>query len=207
MKFVLFVEGATERQSLPEFFKRWLDPRLPERVGFRVVRFEGWRDYCDEIAKKVALNLSGKAGSDVIAGVGLLDLYGPTFYPGRLKTAAERYHWAKEHLEQQVAHPRFRQHFAVHETEAWVLAQPEILPSEIRRGLPGGSTQPEAVNLDEPPAKLLARLYRQKLGKSYRKVIDGADLFQSLAPERAAERCPHLRLMLEEMLALAQSRG
>lgn len=81
MKFVLFVEGHTERKALPEFLKRWLDARLPQRVGIKVVRFEGWRDYREEIAKKVELNLGGRAGADVIAGIGLLDLYGPKFYP------------------------------------------------------------------------------------------------------------------------------
>lgn len=42
MKIVLFVEGHTEKKSLPDFFKRWLDPQLPERIGIKVVRFEGW---------------------------------------------------------------------------------------------------------------------------------------------------------------------
>jgi hypothetical protein len=31
MKFVLFVEGYTEKKALPEFLKRWLDPRLSQR--------------------------------------------------------------------------------------------------------------------------------------------------------------------------------
>ena len=204
MKLVLFVEGATERASLPDLFKRWLDPRLGQRLGFRVVRFEGWRHYYDEIARKVALNLSGKAGADVVGGVGLLDLYGPTFYPGHTTASAERYAWAKEHLEQRVGHPRFRQHFAVHETEAWLLAQPELLAPEVGRALPGRTALPETVNFDEPPARLLERLYRQKIGRPYRKVIDGASLFRSLSPEKAAERCPNLRRLLEDMLALAR---
>jgi hypothetical protein len=76
VKLVLLVEGYTERKALPSFLKRWLDSRTSAWVGIKVVRFEGWRHDHDEIAKKVSLNLSGKAGSDGIGAIGLLDLYG-----------------------------------------------------------------------------------------------------------------------------------
>jgi hypothetical protein len=193
MKIVLFVEGHTEKKALPEFFKRWLDPQLPERIGIKVVRFEGWRDYYDEIAKKVSMNLSGKAGADVVGAIGLLDLYGPTFYPPEKSTAVERYAWAKEHIEKRVDHPDFRQHFAMHETEGWILSEPSILPSPVSAALPRRCVQPETVNFDEPPAKLLERLYREKLRKGYKKVTDGANLFQSLSPDVARAKCPHLQ--------------
>jgi hypothetical protein len=74
MKLVLFVEGHTEEEALPSFLKRWLDPQLPQPIGIKTVRFEGWRDYYGEIAKKVQLHLSGKSGADVVGAIGLLDL-------------------------------------------------------------------------------------------------------------------------------------
>jgi hypothetical protein len=177
---------------------------LPKPIGIKIVGFEGWSDYYDEIAKKVELNLSGKAGADVAGAIGLLDLYGPTFYPRDKVSAGERYAWAKAHLEQKVGHPRFHQYFATHETEAWLLSEPSILPKPVETALPGKCARPESVNFDEPPAKLLERLYRDKLRKSYKKVIDGANLFQSLAPEVAYGKCPHLKEMLDEMLDLAR---
>lgn len=205
MKFVLFVEGHTERKALPEFLKRWLDARLPQRVGIKVVRFEGWRDYREEIAKKVELNLGGKVGADVIAGIGLLDLYGPTIYPPDKTAATERYEWAKDWFERKVNHPRFRQHFAVHETEAWLLAEPRILPGAVEKSLPGKCARPEAVNFNEPPAKLLERLYKEKLGRPYKKLIDGANLFAELSPDTAQAKCPYLGRLLQDMLSLAQA--
>jgi hypothetical protein len=54
------------------------------------VRFEGWSEYVVDIAKKVRINLSGPVGSDVIAAVGLLDVYGPTIYPAHIRESAER---------------------------------------------------------------------------------------------------------------------
>lgn len=149
MKFVLFVEGHTEQPAVPQLLKRWLDPILSTPVGIKISRFEGWNDYAREIRKKVALNLSGKAGQEVIAGIGLLDLYGPTIYPDRHSDVASRLTWAKAHFEGVVEHPRFRQHFAVHELEAWLLAQPAVLPRPVRDALP--DKPPEMVNFTEPP--------------------------------------------------------
>ena len=72
MKLVIFVEGYTEEKVLPKFFKKWLDPQLAQPIGIKVVRFNGWRHYVDEIATKVSLNLSGKIGADVVGAIGLL---------------------------------------------------------------------------------------------------------------------------------------
>lgn len=203
MRFVLLVEGHTEK-ALPAFLKRWLDPRLPQPVRITPIRFEGWRHYHKEVAKKVAINLSGKAGADVLGAVGLLDLYGPEIYPKDRKTAEQRREWAKDFFEKEVGHSRFRQHFAVHETEAWLLSDPGILPAEVARALPSRCRHPETVNFDEPPAKLLARLYREKLDRRYKKVIDGVNLFNDLAPDVAYEKCPNLKALLDDMLDLAR---
>jgi hypothetical protein len=102
-----------------------------------------------------------------------------------------------------VSHPRFRQHFAVHETEAWLLSDPSILPKQVRAALPRRCERPETVNFEEPPAKLLERLYRERVGRSYKKVTDGANLFGKLEPAAICDKCPHARRLLDDMLALA----
>jgi Domain of unknown function (DUF4276) len=205
LKFVLFVEGFTEKKALPEFFRRWLDSQLTQRVGIKIVRFDGWQDYVREIPKKVALNLSGKAGVDVIAGLGLLDLYGPTFYPNGVTVVADRYKWAKRQIEKTVNHPRFHQYLVVHDVEAWLLAEPDNLPPAVKTALPGGCVRPETVDFDEPPAYLLDRLYREKLGRPYRKVTDGAELFAALPPDVAGSKCPFLQTLLDDMVRLARA--
>ncbi len=203
MKLVIFVEGYTEEKVLPKFFKKWLDPQLAQPIGIKVVRFNGWRHYVDEIATKVSLNLSGKIGADVVGAIGLLDLYGPTFYPPHITSAEARYDWAKAHLESKVSDSRFRQHFAVHETEAWLLADPALFPSAVTAALPGRCDKPETVNFNEPPAKLLERLYSEKLRRPYKKVTDGANLFERLSPDTARRKCPYLGRLLAEMNAVA----
>ncbi len=42
MKFVLLVEGQTEKDSAAAFIKRWLDPRLKQPVGIQVASFNGY---------------------------------------------------------------------------------------------------------------------------------------------------------------------
>lgn len=203
MKFILFCEGHTERKALPAFFKRWLDAKLSQPVGIAPVRFDGWRELYDDAPKKAKLRLKE---TDVIAVISLLDLYGLDFYPKHLTTVDERYEWAKKHIEERVGDSRFRQFFAVHEVEAWLLSDSTLFP-EIKSGFPGRAEHPETVNFNEPPAKLLDRLYRQRLGRSYKKVTNGKELFDQLSPEIAVQKCPRLKEMLDEMLKLAKTAG
>lgn len=205
MKFVLFVEGDLEDKILREFWGRWLRPRLETNVGIKIYKFDGWADMVRSIEEKVRFYLDvPKSGSDVIAVIALLDLYGPIFYPASKRTARERYEWAKNYLEGKVNHPKFRQHFAVHETEAWLLSDPSIFPPAIKKALEGKYPTPETVNSDKPPASLLEHIYLSKTGKGYRKILDGEKLFAKLDPEVAYAKCPSLKALLDEMLRLAQ---
>ena len=201
------MEGYSERDALPAFLKRWLDPRLARPVGVSIIRLEGAADYKRKIAGKVRFHLGDGRGGDVVAAIGLLDLYGSGLaFPASATTADERYAWAKSHLEDDVVrHPRFRQHFAVHELEAWVLAEPTIFPSEVAARIEPLSRTPELVNFDQPPAVRLARIYERAFAgrRSYRKIVDGASLFAKLDPALAVARCPSLKRMLDEMLDLA----
>lgn len=206
MKFILFVEGETEKETIADFLKRWLDSRIDKRVGIQTVRFVGCNHLVKEAGKKASIHLNGPKASQIIAVISLLDLYGPyNFYPEYLHSARERFQWAKEHLERQVNHPKYRVFFAVHELEAWLLSDKSIFPAEIRKALPG--KQPEEINFNEPPAKLLDRLYREKTKSGYKKTVDGYSLFKALSPETAYKACPCLQQMLDEMLDMARAAG
>ena len=207
MKFILFIEGPTEHKNLPAFFKRWLDAQLLQPVGIKPVRFEGWSELVKDAPKKATMYLKGPKQNDIVAIVALIDLYGPTFYPANITTAHERYEWAKEHLENKVDHPKFRQFFAVHETEAWLLSDPNLFPNEIKSALPKSIRQPEGINFDEPPAKLLDRVYELKTKRGYKKTTHGSNLFNKLDPNLAYNKCPRLKELLDEMLKLAKEAG
>ncbi len=207
MKFVLLVEGHTEHLAARDFMQRWLNPQLNRNVGIQIVRFEGYAELLRKIAQKTRAHLDGPRNEDIIAVIGLIDLYGPTFYPGHTQTADERYEWGVQHIEKEVGRDRFRMFFAVYEFEAWLLSQPTIFPPKIKRALPGKISQPETVNFDEPPAKLLDKVYRAQTKRNYKKTTYGKELFKKLDPAAAVKKCPRLKEMLQEMLRLAKEAG
>ena len=180
MNFALFVEGPTER-AIPAFLKLWLDPRLSRPAGVKPVRFKGSGDYLKSFAQRASKDLDS---GGLIAVIGLLDLYGaPLPFPSNA-TADAKYNWAKTELEIRVGDPRFRQHFAVHETEAWLLSDLGIFPTAIRNSLERYANRPESVDSQQPRSKLLQQLYRAN-GREYKKVEDGSALFSRLDPDRA----------------------
>lgn len=203
MKFILFVEGDTEHKALPPFFKRWLDPQLDAPVGIQSVKFNGWSDLRKEVKTKAHLYLNSSQSSEILAVISLMDLYGPDFYPTDKQTADERYDWAKETVESEVNHPKFRQFFAVHEVEAWLLSQPDIFPHQVQKDLNKKVSQPEHVNFNQPPSELLNSLYEKHLKRNYKKVVNGEELFKKLTPQEAYNKCPRLKEMLNEMLDLS----
>ncbi len=207
MRFILFVEGYTEDKTLPKFLKKWLDPKLDIPIGIRTVRFEGWPELVKDAPLKAKMHLNGPYKDDIIAVISLLDLYGPTFYPHHLEGCNERYEWAKQYIEEKVNHPKFFQFFAVHEVEAWLLSQPGLFPLKVKNAFANNIQKPETVNFDEPPAKLLERLYPLHMNRSYKKVVNGKELFGKLDPNIAYQKCPKLKGLLDKMLELAQPKN
>ncbi len=207
MKFVLLVEGYTEQKAIPGFLKRWLDVRLSQRVGIQVVRFEGWPELIRELPDRTQMYLESPKAAEIIAVIALLDLYGPSIYPNHLESADQRLLWATKELESRVGHQRFKLFFAVHEAEAWLLSNAELFPTAIKKALPARILYPETVNFDEPPARLLDRLYRDKLQRKYKKVTDGKELFDQLDPQIVYQKCPYFRQMMDTMLQLARNAG
>lgn len=206
MRFVLFVEGETEQEVIGPFLKRWLDPQLQRKVGIQAVRFTGWAKLLRELPASTRRYLDDIDSGEVIAVIGLMDLFGPTFtFPKDAQTVAERKTWAIREIESNVKSPHFRMFFAIHEIEAWLLSQPEIFPPAIRSNLP--KTAPEAVNSRTPPSAVLGTLYRKHLNRHYDKRTDGHHLFQNLDPAAAREKCPALKELQDELLSLAKKAG
>ena len=193
MKFILFVEGYTEDKALAQFLKRWLNVRLTRPVGIKTVRFEGWAELVKDAPIKAKMHLNGPQKDDIIAVISLLDLYGPTFYPMHLTNSKDRCVWAKKDIEGKVAQPKFFQFFAIHEVEAWLLSEPKIFPFDVQKAFPDKIQQPEMVKFYEPPAKLLDHLYRRCIKRSYKKVVNGKELFRKLDPNIAYENVQILK--------------
>lgn len=206
MRLVLLVEGPTEK-AVAAFLKRWLDARVDPKIGIQTSKPAGGGcRLVDDMPKKASLYLSDPKASDLIGVVGLLDLHGLAPPPGAA-SAAERLRWWTNEIEKRMNHPRFRVFFAVHEIEAWLLSQAEIFPREVQAAFPDKIRNPEHVDFDEPPGKLLQRVYRKATGREYKKVTHGTDLFRKLNPDVASAKCPQLKRMLDHMLDAAIQAG
>jgi len=207
MKFVILVEGNTEEDNLEDFIGRWINPKIKQPVKIEIDRFAGCPDFYKRAAEKTKAHLISPQAKEIIAVIGLIDLYGPKFYPADKNTVQQRYDWAVDHFTNKVNHDKFRMFLAVHELEAWLLSQPTIFPSPVAQILKEESRDPETINFDEPPAKLLHRIYCDKLNKGYKKTVQGRNLFPKLDPDIAYDECPYLKNMLDQMLELAQKAG
>ncbi len=104
----------------------------------------------------------------------------------------------EEPLELKVNPVRFRQYFAAHEVEAWLLSSKAIFPEKVSAKLP--DMNPEEGNDREPPAALRTRLYKTELARRYGKAQDGVKRFAKLDPEIAHDKCPHFSAMLDEIV-------
>jgi hypothetical protein len=154
--------------------------------------------------RKAKLHLNGPRKNEITAIISLLDLYGPNFYPPDLASLDEKYSWAKKFMEDKVKLPKFYQFFAVHEVEAWLLSDPTIFPLEIQKAFSANIKFPETINLNEPPKKLLERLYPLYTRRKYKNVVHGKELFGKLDPNLAYQKCPKLKELLDKMLELAK---
>ncbi len=199
MKIVVLVEGDTEHKVLPSFFLRWLTANDCGHIGVYAVNLHGSPNYFKDYKTKARLYLGEK---DVIGVMGLLDLYGLDHPAAKAGTVAQRYRAAKAELERPVG-GGFRQHFAVHELEAWLLSAPDLFDPPLRSKLP--RKPPEKVNFDTPPAKVLEKRYSKVLGRDYKKTTDGVTLFHGLDPEVAAAKCPYLKILLDDLLDMARN--
>ncbi|MFB3892094.1 MAG: DUF4276 family protein [Phycisphaerae bacterium] len=204
MRFLLFVEGHTEKAAVRDFIRRWLDKRLSKRVGIDLVNLKGSGHFAKDIAGKVAYYLGRPDSKETIAAIGLLDLYKGAPFPPELTTVDERYEWGVAYFEDLVGNPRFKMFFAVHETEAWLLSDPSLFPREIRQWVEKLASRPETVDFDQPPAKRLDGFYQAGLKRKYKKTVHGVNLFAKLDPEFVHEKCPYFSSMLDNMLALAR---
>ncbi|NQT40056.1 MAG: DUF4276 family protein [Planctomycetes bacterium] len=205
-RIALFVEGDTEcgdsrQKTLPVFFHKWLDPQLTGSVGIQAVKFQGVSEYLDDLPTKVGLYLDRRRVNYV---VGLVDLYG--LPPSRIDlsgcaTIKEKVAKARREIRKLIPrefNDRFRQHFAVHEVEAWLLAYPERWPPKVRDKIK--RRPPEQVNFNEPPAKFLKRI----LDGRYKKTVRAKNIFPQVDPQTAIDKCPFLKLLADDLLEIAR---
>jgi hypothetical protein len=207
-RFVLLVEGHAEADVLGPFLTRWLESHVQHACEIETINCGGESPYRKRLAEFVADSLE----PDVIGVFGVVDLYGLQFvYPETCLEVEQRVARARQLLMDRVAdehRPFFRQHFAVHEFEAWLLVDRMLL---LAKRMPWAKSvvdalpdqPPEEINFDNPPSIRLNCLFVDKTGRTYGKRREAQEIVPLLDPSLVADKCPHFRAMVEDMKAMA----
>lgn len=203
-------EGPTEQA----FVTQVLQPHLRELKVFAkpqllqprggIVKFRVLRDAASRV-------LFGDSHTYVTT---MLDLYGlPSDFPRSQEQASSgvaRAQGIEAALREQVPEPRFLPYLQVHEFEALVLSDLDVvarhLPddgpraaAQLRKRI--GNTPPEEINLGKetaPSKRILAVL------PGYAKVADGPAIASRIGVDRLRQRCPHFAQWVESLEKLSR---
>jgi hypothetical protein len=210
LRFVLLVEGPSEKLALPQFFKRWLDERFLVPIDIKAIVRTGAANVCEEAPKDVPKLLNALNAPELVGIISICDLASELPFLNPSKSKTERIEIATKFMLDKVDHDKYRHFFIVHELEAWLLSNPTIfgkeLGSEVSKKI---KKNPEEINDKKPPAKLLDEVFFAKTGRNYedRKPETCANAFRKLDVEKAYAACPSLAAILDEMLSMALAAG
>jgi hypothetical protein len=223
MKFIgILVEGQAEE----EFILSVLNPYLQSKNLFLIVTvvktkrsdvgsFKGGVSGYAKIEKDLRLLMQN---SSAIATTTMFDLYRlPSDFPALEDKIAKTKKGVMlaEYLEtkwfEQFSNQRhFIPYLSVHEFEALLFSEPKTialnfpdLPSlaaEELQKIYDAYENPEAINLDKPPAKRISSLI-----PNYRKLFNGIPIAEKIGIPKMREECPHFDAWLKKLESLSDS--
>ncbi len=195
MKIVLLVEGRTEKAFLP-ILRTYIHGRLPagkDRPRLSVNSYDGRIPKQERLRKIVENEL--RSGADAV--IALTDVY----------TGSNDFKNADDAREKMIAwcnqHPNFFPHAALHDFEAWLLPYWDQIQTLSGSNRAAPAISPENVNLNRPPAHLLAEIFLHgSKGRAYSKPRDAARILDNQDLTIAANACVELKSFLNRILAL-----
>ncbi len=201
MRFVLIVEGDTEKRSIEGLVRTDLKKKTGKNIGVTAVNIRGYGNFRRDLPGKVQKFINSPDKGEILAVIGLVDLYLTPFAKDVHLPVPERIATGRRFFEEQVNQDRFRMFFAVHEYEAWLLSDPDRFDAAIREKISIHAKKPEEVNNDEPPSRYLKRIYSEYLHREYKKTVDGKVLMGRINPEQVYEKCPNYREMIDFLIS------
>ena len=160
--------------------------------------------FLSKIARAVERSLQPEEKVDYVFG--LLDLHGVGLsYPREVTSRDQKAEYLKKHLRELVSFSyrgRFHPHVAVHELEAWVLADDGALRDYLKQPMQPWPT-PEAVNFDSPPVRHLKDLFMRHKRVAYGKAVHGKRLFEMIDPRIVMNKCHHFKLFVDDLMMVS----
>ncbi|MBI2872031.1 MAG: DUF4276 family protein [Chloroflexi bacterium] len=198
MTVKLYCEGGTEKG-----LRRLLQPIREElrtrNLGLHIRTYEGVGQLLHKLPSATRDSLSTGAR----AVFALVDLHGaPVSFPNPRAPARQRADWLREHLRTLIPEQyrnRFYPHVAVHELEAWILADPSGLRERLKTSSLPSWPHPECVNDTTPPSDVLNGLFRARLKIRYAKIKEGVPLLEKLNLDAVYKGCPSFQLFIDDL--------
>lgn len=192
---VLFVEGACEEKGVPELLKDEFQQIRSQSVDVRVVKLQGEGAFYQKIGGLVT---TFRKQYDVHAIITLVDLHPTT----RFSTVQAKQQAVQLALPEK-ARPLLHAHVAVHDIEAWMLADHHALAHYLKTTSIAMHHEPESINTGTPPKQHIQRLFK-KYGRSYRETVDSSALLGMINPDFVAKMCPHFAAFRETFRAFVK---
>ena len=202
-RIVILCEGDTEFNAVEYFIRpQWERDNLTS-VGLKPVNLRG---NIEKIFRIVQIYDIEKHTKAIFT---LIDLYGlkKNMYnlsdETRLKVE-KLIKWLKDEFEEGIL-DKFHPHLAVHETEAWFLAEEKVLSKMLGTKIKRFSN-PESINFEDHPSKRLNKLFLKNLQRRYIKgglYGDDRKMFENMILEKTAEKCPYLKAFYNDLKTTA----
>jgi len=197
-------EGKSEERCIDSIL---LNPGLRFReigIESRTLNLGGSQGFLKRIGHTVKSAIM-QSRADVVFG--LTDLHGAAIQlPGDGASKGKKAEVYRNHIHQkadQEYHERFFPHVAVHELEAWILADRDALNA------PGVEeiANPEDVNLENPPSKRLDDIFFEHQMRPYSKGNDQSLLWKEVDVRKVYARCPHFAAFLNDLAKVVGLNG
>lgn len=192
MKIILFVEGESDSHGLQNLLRNEISLLRKNRHSLRIYSFMGKFNLLRKIGYQTRRAIE-EVNADIVFA--LVDLYPGDIDPDALRRKL-RSRAPREYRD------RFHPHVAVHDLEAWILADPEPLRRMLKARSIRIYPNPERVDNQKPPKRHLEELFRRHLKRAYRATEDGPRLFAMIDSTVVANKCPNFKMLRDDLLRL-----
>lgn len=211
MKVWVFVEGRSDVQALAALWGRWMQQLRGNGCGVKFTPLDSKPRYLNKIGHRVAEKLVHDKG-DVAIGL-------PDFFPNRdfantvhrhdslrglqdvqtrlVRIGLKRQGVRAADIDSHIG--RFYPSAMKHDMEVLVLSAPKQLQARLdMSNMPGSWRQPpEEQNQDNPPKKIVERLFSDKLQRRYRGVTDSVAILENADLNDIVMQCPTFRAVMD----------
>jgi len=196
---IVLCEGKTEKRAV----KYFIGPQWEKHgLGSIALVTKNLRAKLEDVFKRVPIHRNEPG---VLAVFTLIDLYGMNRVRHKPDSTLEQKveavrAWLRDDFDNDLQ-AFFHPHIAVHELEAWLLADGKCIGPDVKP-----LANAEEKNFQNPPkARIKEMLARRRKGDGYREAIDGEIMFKRARFDVVYHGCPYFRAFYDDLKEVAEA--